>query len=193
MLIIVSAWICTWRKKFCLAKNIGKAVNSQEPYTSSWLCYGFWCPKKHSLRTPSPSLQLEQSWEHKHPTPASSTLTCTTGIHLVQNSALGIYWRTALPNMPLIRGENTRLLSPPREWNNSVRVLEEPIRRHAFWFGNVPTTEPLMQTTDCGHLNDCLHHALWLETHSVAAPAMSPALFYTATWAAEMRFKAAFV
>lgn len=59
MLIIVSAWICTWKKKnikFCLAKTIGKAVNSQELFSLSWLCYSFWCPKKHSLGTPSPSL-----------------------------------------------------------------------------------------------------------------------------------------
>lgn len=73
---------------------MGKAIiSSQELYSSSWLCHGFWCPKKDSLRTPSPSLELEQSSEHKHATPASSNLTCTTGIHLVQNSvgsALGI-------------------------------------------------------------------------------------------------------
>lgn len=111
-------------------------------------------------------------------------------MHLVQSSvgsALGIHWRTALPNVPLIRGETLDLSHHQGNGIIPSGYWKSPLEDTPFGLAVLPLQQPLMQTTDCGQPNDCLHHALWLWTPSEAAPARSPPPFYTAMWAAEIR------
>lgn len=111
-------------------------------------------------------------------------------MHLVQNSvgsALGIHWSTALPNVPLIRGETLDLSHHQGNGIIPSGYWKSPLEDTPFGLAVLLLQQPLMQTTDCGQPNDCLHHALWLGTPSEAAPARSPPPFYTAMWAAEIR------